>query len=285
MSNPLTLSPAMILGRFNNVRIIERNDFGFEVQTEDESQCLFPNRYITEEMQIGDIISAFIYTDSEDRMVATTETPIAEVGEFAFLEVVDTIDFGAFMDWGIVKDLLVPHSGQAKPYKVGERHVVRISFDNETHRLVGIGKIKPFISRDLSKLRGNMEVKIIVMEKTPLGFKVMVNNKFEGLIYHTEIFTDISYGSIHKAYIKKIRDDGKLDISLQPIGAKKGEGDTQKILDYMDEKGGSMPYNSKSDAELIKNVFGMSKKAYKRALTELRESEKIRVEDNGCFII
>lgn len=281
----LTVSPKMILGVYNNAKIIEQNEFGFEVQTEDGSQCLFPNKYITEAMKIGDVMKVFIYTDSEDRMVATSEEPFALLGEFAFLEVVDTTDFGAFMDWGIVKDLLVPRSGQIRPYKVGERHVVRVSFDNETHRLVGIGKTKPFISRDLTKLRGHMEVSIIVLEKTPLGFKVMVNNKFEGLIYHTEIFQDISYGSRHQAYIKTIRDDGKLDISLQAIGDKKGQGDADRILEYMKQRDGSMPYNSKSDAELIKNIFSLSKKAYKRALSELRESKKIRVEDNGCFII
>ena len=284
MSAPHTISSTMILGTYNYVKIIARNEFGFEVATEDGSQCLFPNKYITPEIAIGDIIKVFIYTDSEDRMVATTETPKALLGEFALLEVVDTTEFGAFMDWGIVKDLLVPRSAQKHPYKVGEHHVVRVSFDNETHRLIGVGKTKPFISRDLSRLRGNMEVTIIILDETPLGYKVLVNHAYEGLIYHNEIFQEISYGSRHKAYIKKIRDDGKLDISLQAIGAHRGKGDAQKLLEYIKEHDGSMPYNSKSDAELIKKVFGMSKKAYKRALSELRESEIVDVKENGTFL-
>ena len=281
----LTISPTMILGRYNNAKIIDQSEFGFEVETADGSRCLFPNKYITEEMKIDDVLPVFIYTDSEDRMVATTETPIAELGEFAFLEVVDVTDFGAFMDWGIVKDLLVPKSGQPQRYKVGEKHVVRVTFDNETHRLIGVGKTKPFINRNTSKLRKNMEVSIIVLEKTPLGFKVFVNNEFEGIIFHNEIFKEVKYGDRYQAYIKSVRDDGKLDISLQPIGDQRVKGDTQVILDYMTENGGMMPYNSKSDAELIKKVFGLSKKSYKKALTTLREVEKIKVEENGCFII
>jgi predicted RNA-binding protein (virulence factor B family) len=285
MSTPLTISPSMILGRFNNAKIISQNEFGFEVQTEDDSHCLFPNKYITEDMKVGDVIKVFIYTDSEDRMVATTETPKAQLGEFALLEVVDITDFGAFMDWGIVKDLLVPRSAQENPYKVGERHVVRVTFDNETHRLIGVGKTKPFVSRDTSKLREKMEVSIIILDRTDLGYKVFVNNQFEGLIFHNEIFKELNYGDTYQAYIKKIRSDGKLDISLQAIGAQRVEGDTQVILDYMNENGGKMPYNSKSDAELIKKVFGLSKKSYKKALSSLREANKIRVEENGCFII
>ena len=285
MNQSLTVSPSMILGRFNNAKIISQNEFGFEVQTEDESRCLFPNKYITEDMKIGDIIKVFIYTDSEDRMVATTETPKAELGEFALLEVVDVTDFGAFVDWGIVKDLLVPRSAQEKPYKVGEKHVIRITFDNDTHRLIGVGKTKPFVSRDTSKLKEKIEVSIIVLDRTDLGFKVFVNNQFDGLIFHNEIFKEINYGDTYQAYIKKIRDDGKLDVSLQAIGAQKVEGDTQVILDYIKENGGMMPYNSKSDAELIKKVFGLSKKAYKRALSTLRESKKIRIEENGCFLL
>lgn len=275
----------MILGRYNNAKIISQSEFGFEVQTLDGSRCLFPNKYITEDMKIDDVLEVFIYTDSEDRMVATTETPFAQLGEFAFLEVVDVTDFGAFVDWGIVKDLLVPKSGQPQRYKVGEKHVVRVTFDNETHRLIGVGKTKPFINRDLSRLKVHMEVSIIVLEKTPLGFKVFVNNEFEGLIYHNEIFKEVRYGDRCQAYIKNIRDEGKLDISLQPIGAQRVEGDTQVILDYMNANGAMMPYNSKSDAELIKKIFSLSKKSYKKALSTLREAGKIRVEDNGCFIV
>lgn len=284
MSTPLTVSPNMILGVYNNAQIVEQNEFGFEVETADKSRCLFPNKYITEDMKIGDVIEVFIYTDSEDRMVATTETPLAKLGEFAFLEVVDTTDFGAFMNWGIVKDLLVPRSAQPQPFKVGEKHIVRVTFDNETHRLIGVGKTKPFINRNLSRLKERMQVDIIIMDRTPLGFKVFVNNQHEGMIYHNEIFKELSYGYITKAYIKKIRDDGKLDISLQAIGGNV-DADTQAVLDYMSEQGGMMPYNSKSDAELIKRVFGLSKKAYKKALSTLRETGKIRVEENGCFLI
>ncbi len=283
--NQPTISPSMILGRYNYAKIISQNDFGFEVQTADASQCLFPNRYITEEMKIGDIIKVFIYTDSEDRMVATTETPKAQLGEFALLEVVDVTNIGAFVDWGIVKDLLVPRSAQEKPYKVGEKHVIRVTFDNDTHRLIGVGKTKPFVSRDTSKLKEKMEVSIIILDKTDLGFKVFVNNQFDGLIFHNEIFKEVQYGDTMQAYIKKIRSDGKLDISLQAIGAQRVAGDTEVILNYINEHGGMMPYNSKSDAELIKKVFGLSKKSYKKALSTLRESGKIRVEENGSFLI
>ncbi len=279
------VSEKMILGIENRVEIVEKSDFGFYVATKDGSRCLFPNRYITEAMKIGDVIEAFIYTDSEDRMVATTEVPLARLGEFAYLEVKDVTNFGAFVEWGIAKDLLVPRAAQKKPYKVGEKHIIRVSFDEATHRLIGVGKSKPFMSKDTSALRKFMEVKIIIDDKTPMGYKVIADDRFEGMIFHNEIFQEVERGMTFKGYIKEVRADGKLDISLQPLGAAKSDSETQKVLDVLAERGGKVPYTSKSDPKQIEKVFGLSKKAFKRALTSLKEAGKIRVEEEGTYLL
>ncbi|MDH5464991.1 MAG: S1-like domain-containing RNA-binding protein [Thiovulaceae bacterium] len=279
------ISESMILGVDNILEVVRSSDFGLYLKSADNYEVLLPNIYVTEDMKIGDLIEVFIYTDSEDRMVAVTQKPKAYLGEFAYLEVVDVTKFGAFVDWGMPKDLLVPLSTQAKPYKKGEKHVIRVSFDNETHRLVGIGKSKLFMKRDTSALSPYMEVKIIVERKTPLGYKVIVNNAFEGMIFDDDIYQEINIGDVLKAYIKTIRPDGKLDISLRAIGANRDDDGMEKILSILKEKEGKMPYNSKSDPELVKKVFGLSKKAYKRALTSLREAGKIRVEEDGTYLV
>ena len=270
------------LGEMNTLRIDRVTEPGIYLTSQDEEEVvLLPNAYITEDMKIDEVIDVFIYTDSEDRIVATTLTPKAMKDEFALLEVVDTAPFGAFVDIGLPKDLLVPKNKQKNPFHVGEKRFVRVIEDEETGRLIGVEKFNSYISRDLSKFEVNDEVEILVFAKTPLGFKVVVNNDYEGMLFHNEIFENIYSGVTKRAFVKNIREDGKLDIVLQKVGSKSGDDTQEKILSYLRKNSGFAPYTYKSDATEIKKIFGMSKKNYKATLTKLIESKKIELQEKG----
>jgi hypothetical protein len=216
--------------------------------------------------------------------VATTLKPTAMLDEFALFDVVDTAPFGAFVDWGLTKDLLVPNMFQKTPFKVGEKRFLKVIYDERTHRLVGTEKLGDFFERRVKGLSPKQEVDILIIAQTPLGYKCIVNDKYEGLIYHNEIFQSISLGDKKTAYVKTIRKDGNIDLSLQKPGNKKAGGSHEKVLAMLEENKGSLPYNYKSDAELIRNVFGLSKKDFKRSLTTLVDAGKIEVKDTGIYL-
>lgn len=263
------------LGVINSLKVNRVSEPGLYLIAGDEEEVLLPNCYVTSTMQIGECIDVFIYTDSEDRLVATTQTPYAMKNDFVALEVVDIAKFGAFLDMGLPKDLLVPKNKQKSTFEVGYRKVVQIVEDEKTHRLIGIEKFT--LEKDPKNLEKNSEVDILVYIKTPLGFKVIVNNKYEGLIYHNEIFENVKIGDKKRAYVKNLREDGKLDISLQKIGVKNSDDNSEKVLKILIQKGGELPFTYKSEAEDIKNVFKLSKKAFKASLTKLIEEKKIEL--------
>ncbi|WP_419764128.1 MAG: S1 RNA-binding domain-containing protein [Arcobacter sp.] len=268
------------LGVINTLKVNRLTEPGIYLEALDEEVVLLPNAYIRSDMQIGSLVDVFIYTDSEDRLVATTLKPYAMKNEFACLEVVDTARFGAFVDIGLPKDLLVPINKQTSTYNVGARKVLRVIEDEKTQRLIATEKFTQYLLKDIKDLEKNNEVMILLYSKTPLGFKVIVNNLYDGMIFHTEIFENINVGDIKKAYIKNIRDDGKLDLSLQKIGQKKSGDNSQRVLEILKQNSGKLDFTYKSDAEDIKNVFAMSKKAFKSALTKLISEEKIILEDS-----
>ena len=279
-----TQSYFLELGLINTLVIDRLTTPGAYVMAQDGNDVLLPGPYLTNDMKEGDLLDVFLYTDSEDRLVATTLTPKAKLDEFALLEVVDVAGFGAFMDWGLSKDLLVPNMFQKTRFEVGEKRFIRVIYDERTHRLVGTEKLGDFFERKITGLHPNQEVKILVIAKTPLGFKCIVEDKYEGLIYHNEIFEKIALGDEKKAFIKTIRKDGNIDLNLRKPGSKKSGGSHEKVLTLLKENKGIMPYNYKSDAELIKDVFGLSKKEFKRTLTSLQEKKKIEVKDTGIYL-
>jgi len=274
------------LGVVNTLRIDRDSDHGFYLVSEDEDDVLLPKAYVTDDMNIEDEIEVFIYNDSEDRYVATTERPKAMLGEFGYFEVVGVESFGAFLDWGLQKDLFVPKKYQKIPLEVGMKFVFRVCIDEDSSRLFGAHKFKEFICSDINELNVNQKVDIIVREKTPLGFKVIVDNKYEAMIFHNEIFEDIWIGQKKQAYVKKIRDDKKIDISLQPIGKTQEIKETalHRIQKVLKINGGELECNYKSDPELIKELFGLSKKNYKKALTELLEKKIITLNEDGIYL-
>ncbi|PHR71452.1 MAG: DNA-binding protein [Arcobacter sp.] len=270
------------LGLINTLRIDRVTEPGLYLIAEDEEVVLLPNAYITNDMHVGNDIKVFIYTDSEDRLISTTLTPKGILGDIVSVEVVDLLPFGAFVDIDLPKDLLVPKNKQKSSFSVGQTRVVRIIEDEHTGRLIGTEK---FSLEDAPKtFTKNDEIEVVVYAKSPLGYKLVVNGKYEGMIFHNEIFENIEIGSSKRAYVKYVRDDGKMDVSLQKIGEKNINDIEEKVLDILKQNGGELGFTYKSDAEDIKDVFGISKKSFKATLTKLIENKKIILTSNTISV-
>jgi hypothetical protein len=275
----------IVLGLVNKLKIDRKTDHGLYLVSEDKDDVLLPNAYVTEEMQVGDEIEVFIYNDSEDRYVATTLRPKAMLNEFGYFEVVDTNEFGAFVDWGLPKDLFVPKAFQKIPLERGMKFIFRVCLDERTDRLIAAHKFKKYIQNDIEELEENQKVVLIIREKTPLGFKVIVENRYEAMIFHNEIFEDIWIGQKKIGYIKKKRADRKLDVSLQPLGEKNQDIGVSRVEKVLKAHGGSLACNYKSSPDEIKELFGLSKKNYKKALTTLIEEKIILLDEEGIKLL
>ena len=268
------INQSIYVGEINTLAVYRVSEPGLYLISEDKEEVLLPNAYVERSMEIGSFIDVFIYTDSEDRLVATTLEPYLYVNEFAYLEIVDTAMFGAFVDIGLAKDILVPKNKQRSIFHKGHKKVLKMILDEKTDRLIATEKYT--LESNIKDLAEKDEVEILVYSKTPLGYKVIVNDLYDGMIFHTEIFENVYFGDRKRAYIKKIRSDNKIDVSLQEIGIKIKD---DKVLEILKQKGGSMNFTYKSDAEDIKKAFGVSKKAFKATLTKLINEKKITLED------
>lgn len=267
-------------GVVNTLRVNRVSEPGIYLISGDETEVLLPNAYVKKDMAIDSLLDVFIYTDSEDRLVATTLKPYLYLNEFAYLKIVDSAKFGYFVDIGLPKDLLVPKNRQKGTYNIGSYKVLQMQFDERTSRLIASEKY--ILEEEPKNLKQGDEVEIILYSKTPLGFKVIVNNLFDGMIFHSEIFENLKIGDKKRAYIKNLREDKKLDISLQKIGEKV---DSNKVLEILKANGGVLNFTYKSDAEDIKNIFAMSKKAFKATLTKLIDEKKINLENDRICLI
>lgn len=267
-------------GVVNTLRVNRVSEPGIYLISGDETEVLLPNAYVKKDMAIDSLLDVFIYTDSEDRLVATTLKPYLYLNEFANLKIVDSAKFGYFVDIGLPKDLLVPKNRQKGTYNIGSYKVLQMQFDERTSRLIASEKY--ILEEEPKNLKQGDEVEIILYSKTPLGFKVIVNNLFDGMIFHSEIFENLKIGDKKRAYIKNLREDKKLDISLQKIGEKV---DSNKVLEILKANGGVLNFTYKSDAEDIKNIFAMSKKAFKATLTKLIDEKKINLENDRICLI
>nr|WP_141049375.1 S1-like domain-containing RNA-binding protein [Aliarcobacter cryaerophilus] len=267
-------------GVVNTLKVNRVSEPGIYLISGDETEVLLPNAYVKKDMAIDSLLDVFIYTDSEDRLVATTLKPYLYLNEFANLKIVDSAKFGYFVDIGLPKDLLVPKNRQKGTYNIGSYKVLQMQFDERTSRLIASEKY--ILEEEPKNLKQGDEVEIILYSKTPLGFKVIVNNSYEGMIFHSEIFENLKIGDKKRAYIKNLREDKKLDISLQKIGEKV---DSNKVLEILKANGGVLNFTYKSDAEDIKNMFAMSKKAFKATLTKLIDEKKINLENDRICLI
>ena len=267
------------LGEINTLKVNRDTPHGVFLEALDEETVLLPKRYVPNDLKVDDTIDVFVYTDSEDRLVATTEEPYGKKNQFIFSKVVDTTSFGAFVDWGLQKDLFVPKNKQKKIFRVGDSRIVRIVEDDKSGRLIGVEKITSFLKSNTKSLKPNQEVSLLVFAKTDLGYKAIINHTYEGVIYKNEIFHNISVGDSLQGWIKNIRQDGKVDLSLQPIGKNLNKSiNSEKILTILKQNDGELPYNYKTDPQTIQDVFGISKKNYKRALTTLLEDNLITID-------
>ncbi len=268
------------LGKYNILRIVKILDFGAYLDGGNSGEILLPARYVPESCKENDEIEVFIYLDSEDRLIATTEHPYAQVGEFALLRVNAVNRYGAFLDWGLMKDVLVPFREQKVSMQQGRSYLVYLYIDNATKRIVASAKIEKFLDNTPPEYTQNEEVNLIIDRKTDLGYKVIINNLHSGIIYHNEIFCHLDKGLRLKGYIKNIRSDGKIDVSLQPLGYAKIDPLAQNILSILTENGGSLPICDKSASEEIANYFSCSKKNFKKAIGALYKERRISIYDD-----
>ncbi len=272
------------LGKFNNLSILRETSVGLFLGDDDGTDILLPNKYKPDSYQIGDKLDVFCYLDHQERPVATTLKPYVQRDRFALLRVAEVNEIGAFMDWGLEKHLLVPFKEQRFKMVEGQSYVVYCYLDEVTFRLVASNKLDKFLSNNTLDLEVGEEVTVLLTRESDLGWDVIVNNTHKGLIYANEIFKKLAVGDKLRAYVKKIREDQKLDISLQPIGIAVIEPSSQKIIDFLKDNDGYMELNDKSSPEAIKDTFEMSKKTFKKALGSLYKDKVILLKDDGVYL-
>ncbi|MEM8868463.1 MAG: S1-like domain-containing RNA-binding protein [Verrucomicrobiota bacterium] len=271
------------IGKYNSLRIVENSDHGVYLDGGVHETILMPQRYVTSEMAIGDEVKVFVYNDSEDRLVATTETPFALVGEFAYLEVVSLNErVGAFLDWGLSKDLLLPFREQGDwNYQVGDGAIVAIYVDEYTNRIVSSTRLHKFLSETKPSYEPNDPVQVLIYGNSPLGYKAIVDKVHRGLLYHEETSDSLEPGDQFTGYIKKVHSNGKIDLRRDPAGYSRVGTLAEQLLTKLDESGGALPFNDKSSPESIRATFNTSKKAFKQALGSLYKQRLIQFTESG----
>ena len=264
------------IGDYNTLKVVKTVDFGLYLDGGNGVEILLPAKFVTGNPVPGDEIEVFVYTDSEDRLISTTARPLARVGEFAFLTVKDTNRFGAFLEWGIMaKDLLVPFSEQRARMKTGGTYPVYVYLDDTTKRVVASAKIDKFLGNVIPDYKPGAEVKALVLEHTPIGFRVIVDNLFRGMIYDNETYDNIGVGDTVTARVKHVRPDGKIDLLMKEPARDRTESLATVLLDYIKANGGVSTVTDSSSPEKIREIFGCSKKDFKKAVGTLYREHKV----------
>ena len=272
------------LGKYNQLEVVKEVDFGVYLDGGEEGEILLPTRYVPEDCKIGDILNVFLYLDMDERLIATTLTPYVQVGQFACLEVSWVNEYGAFLNWGLMKDLFVPFREQKMKMQVGRKYVIHAHLDEESYRIVASAKVERYLSKDKPEYAAGDEVNILIWQKTDLGFKAIIDNKYSGLLYENEIFTLLETGMEMKAFVKQVREDGKVDLILQKPGFEKIDDFAKTLLDYIREQGGRISLNDKSPAEDIYDTFGVSKKTFKKGVGDLYKKRLISLHEDGITL-
>ena len=278
--------PEVRLGRTNRLKVVKKVDFGLYLDGGDvHGEILLPSRYVPEGTVIGDEMDVFVYLDQEERLIATTETPLAQVGDFAYLEVAWVNNFGAFLNWGLMKDLFVPFREQKMKMQKGNKYIVHVHLDEESFRIMASAKVEKFLCHDMPPYRIGDAVDVMVWQKTDLGFKAIVDNKYGGLIYEQQVFRELHTGDRLKAYVQYVREDGKIDLILQPLGQQAVTDFRDVLLKHLQMNNGHTNLGDKSPAEEIYAVFGVSKKVFKKAVGDLYKSRIITIDETGLTLI
>jgi predicted RNA-binding protein (virulence factor B family) len=268
------------IGKFNKLRVIKEVPFGVYLKGGHLGEILLPNKFKPKNLIIDDLVDVFIYFDSEDKIIATTKAPLAQIGDFAFLRVIDVNPIGAFLNWGLEKDLLVPRAEQHIPMEQDRSYIVYIKQDNQG-RIIASSKVNFYLDRSPPDYQTAQEVDILVESPTPLGTKVIINNTHWGLIHSADIFQKIYYGQRTKAYIKTLREDGKIDVTLRKAGQDRIHDLAARILNKLHEEDGYLPLHDKSPTHEIMRLFGESKKGFKSAIGQLYKQGDIVIEADG----
>lgn len=269
------------LGDYNHLTVVKEVDFGLYLDGGDEGEILLPARYVPKGCRPGDELDVFIYLDQDERPVATTERPLAKEGDFACLRVAWVNEYGAFLDWGLIKDLFCPFREQKRRMMKGLRYVVYVTIDEESYRMMATAKVERYFSTEPPQYRHGDEVDLLVWQKTELGFKVIIDNKYPGLVYENQVFRHITTGDRLKGYIDMVRPDGKIDVMLQPTGRRMTEEFSETLFNYLHENNGRCTLGDKSPAELIADTFKVSKKTFKKAIGDLYKRRLITISDDG----
>lgn len=272
------------LGKFNQLEVVKEVDFGMYLDGGEEGEILLPTRYVPENCEIGDFLNVFLYLDIDERLIATTLTPLVQVGQFACLEVAWVNQFGAFLNWGLMKDLFVPFREQKMKMQVGRSYVVHAHIDEESYRIVASAKVERYLSKEFPEYAPEEEVDILIWQKTDLGFKAIIDNKYSGLLYENEIFRTLETGMRMKAYVKQVREDGKVDLILQKPGFEKIDDFAKTLLDYIKEHDGRIELTDKSPADDIYDTFGVSKKTFKKGVGDLYKKRLIALHEDGITL-
>lgn len=280
------------LGEYNRLRVKElaRREgygevFGLYLDGGPEGDILMPQKYVAQGIAPGDEVEVFVYLDQEERPIATTEKPLAQVGDFAYLECCWVNEYGAFLDWGLTKNLFCPFREMKKKMEIGQSYIVHVHIDEESYRIVASAKIEHYLAIDSPRYKHGAEVDLLVWQKTDLGFKVIVDNQYAGLLYKDQIFCHIHTGDRQKGYIAQVRPDGKIDVSLQPFGRVQSQNFAEALLAYLQQHNGHCDLGDKSEADDIYERFHVSKKVYKKAVGELYKQRLITVSPMSIALV
>ncbi len=287
------------LGDYNTLKVLRpatrpnphafgvEETFGVFLDGDKEGEILMPQKYVPKGTKVGDEVRCFVYLDQEERPIATTETPLAKVGDFAYLKCTWVNEYGAFLDWGLMKNVFCPFHEQKKKMEIGESYIVYLYIDKESYRIAATAKVDRWLDNpnETGGLRPGQQVSLLVWQKTDLGFKVIIDNRFGGLVYQDQIFQYIHTGDRIDGYIQNVRPDGKVDVTLQPTGRRLTTDFAETLLQWLKDNGGHCDLGDKSDAEDIKRRFQVSKKTYKRAIGDLYKRRLITLEETGISLV
>jgi uncharacterized protein len=272
------------VGKMNVLKVQRKVDFGFYLDDGAEG-ILLPKRFVPPRARVGDDLEVFVYHDGDNRMIATTQKPFGMLDDMVMLKVVSVTRQGAFMDWGLMKDLFVPKSQQIVGMRVAGEYLVKIYLDKQTGRVAASEKIEQYLSNENLTVKEKEEVDLLIYRQTDIGYVVIINNLHSGILHNNEIFQDIKIGDKLKGFIKKIKEDQKIDVLIGKAGYQKVEDETSKILRLLQENDGYLPYHDKSDPEEIYSFFGMSKKTFKMTTGALYKARKIEFTQTGIKLL
>lgn len=269
------------IGKTNRLKVLRKVSIGLYLDGDTLGDLLVPNRYVPENISVGDELDVFVYLDSEDRLIATTEVPLAQVGDFALMKAVAVTKVGAFLDWGLSKDLLVPFSEQQQKMEMGKQYLVHVYLDDNTKRIVASAKIDKFLDNLPPEYEPGEQVQLMIASRTDLGFKAIVNGIHSGMLYNNQVFKSLKIGDKVTGYIQKVREDDKIDLLLEKPGYEKIDDISEIILDKLKQNKGFLPVTDKSDPDEIARIFGMSKKNFKKAVGGLYKKRMIDIQNDG----